>query len=64
MYTTWPLEGCLTRDGLEALSMALVHHLARHENDELRNLMNNINSHLGRYVGIDCPPEPEEDLLA
>jgi hypothetical protein len=57
MYTTWPLEGCLTRNGLSALSMALVHHLARHENDELRNLMNHINSHLERQ-------EPEEDLLA
>jgi hypothetical protein len=52
-YTTWPLEGCLSRDGLGELADAIL--LSCRPSEELRNLANNIISALERMP---------DDLLA
>jgi hypothetical protein len=55
-YTTWPLEGCLSREGLRLLAEAIRYHLAAFDEiAELRNLANNIESALERIP---------DDLLA
>jgi hypothetical protein len=55
-YTTWPLEGCLSREGLDALAGAIHTYLVLNiDNPELRNLANNIESALERMP---------DDLLA
>jgi hypothetical protein len=53
---TWPLEGCLSREGLDALAGAIRTYLVLNiDNPELRNLANNIESALERIP---------DDLLA
>jgi hypothetical protein len=52
-YTTWPLEGCLSREGLRLLMYAIRD--SRGASEELRNLANNIESALERIP---------DDLLA
>lgn len=54
VYTTWPLEGCLTQTALRQLAEAIRFSLARNykladaEFAELKNLANNIESALER----------------